>query len=421
MAQPSWAGDARVADFKTALGRVEKGQSYEDWTRKHPTAACGPFESSIYVKSVTEQWCYVCTHTTPDTETTYGFYFDPEKNLCTLQQFGLEFRRGPYSEIRDEVERTMSQRIGHQTTLPGQIWESGSAYWKNVIAWNIPSDVAYAFSPREANDGVLWRWPPLKDRKHFDPAEHRALRESEHKKTTELYASACQEAGLSNCLAKANASDKSFGYKPTEMLAYFKEAWNQLNVVKKSDPRYPALVIWIGYLWPGCVNKDEMTTQLQELGLEIGESDREGCRAINTPIPDISTEWLENRWGRQAFLEKLHDKSGMCGAEDAKISAVIDQADDYLKRYPKSEISEAVRLERAAAYESWWSAQLFKKHDLPSNDSRLPKARERAIQLYEEYLKDHPGSNDIKQRLYYLHHNIDTEHRSYYCDPESYC
>jgi hypothetical protein len=289
-------------------------------------------------------------------------------------------------------------------------------------------DVAYAYQATHSDKGwlnFLWRWQPLKERAHFSSEESRASREKRHEQTAREMAVACEEAGLSDCLAKARGSDKGYGVKPDVADAYFAESWEKLKTTKSSDPRYAAVVYWVKHLWPDCITKEDRIERLTRLGFSIGEPDRETCRSITAPLsPDLSVGWFDSHWGRLEFLKRLKAgwvRGASCAAGDEQIPSVIDQADEYLKKYPKSDISEAVRLERAAAYESWWSAQLFKKQELSSKDPRLSKARESAIQHYEEYLKTHPDNTDVKRSLYYLRNNIDSENRPHYCDPESYC
>ncbi len=323
-------GQDALNDFKAAKAWVHKGDPYESWS-KHAHAYCIPFRGSSLEVPTDQMWCYLCQRKDEQMIATYEFYFDPAKDACTLQQFGVRWNSddlGLLSNIKKEVSRTLGslqpvKSLDFNTKktkedIDQSLNEFGSGFWREIGAWKSANDLAYAF--REEDLGkpkqvrFLWRWSPLLER---IPSTFEEAMQQDNKK-------ASSENSLS-------ADDKAF-------LARLRRGWSD---------------------------------------------DQEGCRN-----------------GSDIFRP------------------AIEHGESYLKEHPSTNITPAVILEVARAYESWWSASkaIDDPYITPANYAgEAEAARLKAIDYYRIYLKSDPASFDAKERVYRLEHNIDTAQRAYYC------
>lgn len=105
----------------------------------------------------------------------------------------------------------------------------------------------------------------------------------------------------------------------------------------------------------------------------------------------LATKHLDSRWGREAFLlmTQIGWSQGACKEGPDQFRDVIKHGESFLDLYPRSEISEMIRLDLANAYATWWNLS----RSVPSPQfSPAPyqagadMAKERSIELYREYL-----------------------------------
>jgi hypothetical protein len=74
-------------------------------------------------------------------------------------------------------------------------------------------------------------------------------------------------------------------------------------------------------------------------------------------LKELATKHLNSRWGRQAFLmmTQLGWSQSNCREGPDQFREVIRHGQAFLADYPRSEVSDAIRLEMANAYATWWN------------------------------------------------------------------
>ncbi len=146
-------------------------------------------------------------------------------------------------------------------------------------------------------------------------------------------------------------------------------------------------------------------------------------RLDNDPVDlkELATKHLDSRWGREAFLmmTRIGWSQGGCGEGPDQFREVIRHAEVFLRSYPRSEVSDDIRLELAKAYATWWN--LSRTASDPSFNAESYKisadaAKEKAIKLCREYLdgqKVPPA--DVSNRLRVLEQDKGPKTYDYFC------
>lgn len=139
-------------------------------------------------------------------------------------------------------------------------------------------------------------------------------------------------------------------------------------------------------------------------------------------LNELATQHLDSRWGREAFLmmTRIGWSQGGCKEGPDQFREVIKHAEIFLGNYPRSEVSDSVRLELAHAYETWWN--LSRTEPDPSFNPEPYKAgadaaKEKAIELYRQYLnRQKVPPADVQNRLEALQQNPKGSNRyDYFC------
>jgi hypothetical protein len=120
-----------------------------------------------------------------------------------------------------------------------------------------------------------------------------------------------------------------------------------------------------------------------------------GQRESDTPLKALALERQDSSWGRQAFPEMI--KNGWQAVprcwESGVIPAVIQRGEEFLARYPHTDISAAVLYAVAVAYEDWWSivkngvVQGREPPEIAREYTQgAERARTKAMDYYKQYL-----------------------------------
>lgn len=114
-------------------------------------------------------------------------------------------------------------------------------------------------------------------------------------------------------------------------------------------------------------------------------------------LNQLAAKYLYSRWGREAFLlmTQLGWSQGSCMEGPDQFRQVIKHGTKFLADYPKSEISDDIRLETANAYATWWNLSVETNTNYYSPARYKPGARnakQAAITLYQEYLSSQKKS-----------------------------
>lgn len=246
---------------------------------------------------------------------------------------------------------------------------------------------------------------------------------------------ACQEAAFQSGqqVAKAAASGK-----PDEILPVLGSAIKEWRDTPKTSPLYPARAFCIHELVPSLLVSKRATQtdptrrqptsavmKFKELGVDYYYYDPDGAwRPSKNPVDlnQLATEFLDSRWGRQAFLmmTQLGWSKGACQEGPDQFRMVIKRGEPFLAKYPASEVSDAVRLEVAHAYATWWNLANMEPgaYTDPSRyKAGAAQAKQRAIELYQQFLSAQKNPKpDIEKRLKNLQENPKGSNEwDYYC------
>lgn len=139
-------------------------------------------------------------------------------------------------------------------------------------------------------------------------------------------------------------------------------------------------------------------------------------------LNELATEHLDSRWGREAFLmmTQIGWSQGACQEGPDQFREVIRHAESFLEGYPRSEVSDSVRLELAHAYATWWNLSRTEPSASFSPEPYMAGAdvaKQKAIELYQQYLNRQKLQRpDIQSRLKALLQNPKgSDQYDYFC------
>jgi len=154
--------------------------------------------------------------------------------------------------------------------------------------------------------------------------------------------------------------------------------------------------------------------RFKALGIEYYYYGPDGAwRPSKNPVDlnELATEYLDSRWGRQAFLmmTQLGWSQGACQEGPDQFRSVVKRGEAFLAKYPNTEVSNSVRLEMANAYATWWNVANREPdgYTNPENyKTGAQRAKHRAIELYEQYSSTHQAPDPkTQERLKALKEN----------------
>jgi hypothetical protein len=248
---------------------------------------------------------------------------------------------------------------------------------------------------------------------------------------------ACQEADFqqSQQIAMAVARGKPDG--ALQVLGRVMKEWRE---TARTSPLYPARAFCLHELVPsileprGATQTDpaiwrEPTSavmKFKDLGIEYYYYSPDGAwRPSKNPVDlnQLATEYLDSRWGRQAFLmmTQLGWSKGACQEGPDQFRLVIKRGEAFLAKYPASEVSDRIRLEVANAYATWWNVANMEP-DAYTDPSRYKagaaNAKRRAIELYQQFLSAQKTLKpDVEKRLKNLQENPKGSNEwDYFCE-----
>ncbi len=166
--------------------------------------------------------------------------------------------------------------------------------------------------------------------------------------------------------------------------------------------------------------------RFQDLGIEYSYYSPDGEWTLNKNPVDLNhlaTQHLDSPWGRQAFLmmTQLGWSQGACQEGADQFREVIKHSEKFLTVYPKSEVSDAIRLELAKSYATWWNVSRLKADEYTNPENYKAgslEAKQRAIGLYREYLRARKTPiQDVQRRLKALLENPNgSNDYDYFCE-----
>jgi hypothetical protein len=253
-----------------------------------------------------------------------------------------------------------------------------------------------------------------------------------------IAARACKEGHFDEGQRIVNAIRNG---KPGEILLVLGDAlkeWNATSVTSDQfNALYAARAFCIHELVPAQLPPDGSNATLavsrppdevrkfHDLGIEYIYYSPDGAWTLQKDPVDLNLlakDFLDLEWGRQAFLmmTELGWSQGGCREGPDQFREVIKRSEIFLKQYPNSEVSDDVRLELANAYATWWNVSQSdadaytapKAYEVGAHE-----AKQRAIELYQNYLSKHQSSpDDVRDRLTKLQQNPKGSSKyDYYC------
>jgi len=246
---------------------------------------------------------------------------------------------------------------------------------------------------------------------------------------------ACQEAGFqqSQQIARAIANGT-----PDDILQVVAGATKEWRETAKTSPLYPARAFCLHELLPSILEAKqavdpqiwrEPTTavmKFKDLGIEYYYYSPDGAwRPSRNPVDlnQLATEYLDSRWGRQAFLmmTEIGWSEGACQEGPDQFRLVIKRGEAFLTKYPTSEVSDRIRLDVANAYATWWNVASMEP-DAYTDPTRYKagavEAKQRSIELYRQFLGARKSpSPDVEKRLKNLQENPKGSNEwDYFCE-----
>lgn len=213
----------------------------------------------------------------------------------------------------------------------------------------------------------------------------------------------------------------------------------EIRATPSSSPLYPARAFCVHELVPdrlppeGNVSSHEArqptvaVRQFHEIDIDYFYYDPDGEWVLQkdpVDLDELAEQHLDSRWGRQAFLmmTRLGWSRGACTEGPDQFREVIRHGEAFLHAYPRSEVSDSIRLELARAYETWWNLSLPNAGE-PGNEAARYKAgastaKQRGIELYQEYLsRQKTAAPEARERLKALQENSKgSKHYDYFCE-----
>lgn len=234
----------------------------------------------------------------------------------------------------------------------------------------------------------------------------------------EIASRACEEAHFKQGRRIVQAIDNG---KPASILQVLGPALKEWRQTTKTSPLYPARTFCIHELIPSTlepkiVSKSDPSPSIEptsevvkfkNLGIEYYYYDPDAAWRPSKNLVDLNqlATYLDSPWGRQAFLmmTKIGWSKGSCQEGPDQFRMVIKHGEAFLAKYPNSEISEQIRLAVANAYATWWNVSNMEPNDYTDPKkykAGSAKAKQRAIQLYQQFLSTQKSPNrDVAKRL----------------------
>lgn len=242
---------------------------------------------------------------------------------------------------------------------------------------------------------------------------------------------ACQEAHFAKSQEITNAVH---GRNSAQVLAVLGDALREWRATPEASALYPARAFCIHEVVPTHLppNLDALAKltptaevlRFREFGVAYfyyGPDDEWVLREDPVDLDRLAREHLDSPWGRQAFLmmTRLGWSKGECQEGPDQFREVIEHGEKFLHDYPQSEVSDSIRLELAHAYATWWNVSRTELSDSHGNyKTGADAAKQRAIELYREYLKlQKTPADDVQNRLKALQENPKGSNEyTYFCD-----
>jgi hypothetical protein len=248
-----------------------------------------------------------------------------------------------------------------------------------------------------------------------------------------LAAEACEEARFSHGKDIVRAMQSG---KPEIILPVLGSGLKEWQTTPETSALYAARAFCIHELVPDGLPafvsraKQGLPTvavkEFQKLGIEyiFYEPDRAWLPwKYPVDLKELAAKHLNSRWGRQAFLmmTRLGWSQGGCQEGPDQFRQVIRYGQSFLAAYPNAETSNAIRLEMANAYATWWNVS----RDEPRPPYSDPKdyqagaleAKQNALRLYQEYLNAQADpARQVQDRIKALSENPQGSHTyEYFC------
>jgi hypothetical protein len=173
----------------------------------------------------------------------------------------------------------------------------------------------------------------------------------------------------------------------------------------------------------------DLVTAFSQLGIEYFYYDPAAewtLRSDPVDLNELAEKHLDSRWGREAFLMMtlIGWSQGDCAEGPDQFREVIKRGEMFLKRYPRTETSDHIRLELANAYATWWNVSRAEPNpgaeppfSPEAYEPGAEAAKEKAIDLYRQFLAaDKWPSIKVRDRLQKLRQDPKgSKTYDYYC------
>ena len=207
---------------------------------------------------------------------------------------------------------------------------------------------------------------------------------------------------------------------PAKIVPALTSALQQFHVTHITADLYAARAFCIHELVPAQLPRDgeiaspqareptALVKQFKDLGIEYFYYGPDAVWTLEKNPADLNalaSAYLESPWGRMAFLmmTRMGWSQGDCREGSDQFRQVINHGEQFLVDNPDTEVSASIRLELGHAYATWWNVSRSDR-DPPYVYPEMYKvgageAKQRAIELYQEYLKTQKKGDPEVEKL----------------------
>lgn len=452
---PDFERERLTKDLSRILSLFKKDMTYSAW-KGRKEATCRTFSGDSFHHSPSEVWCTECEILGEKWKAHFYFYPDLSRNDCTLMQMTIFFHL-PDKSLMKDLEKSVSDFLGKKEELQSSddINVFGCGSWYSIRRWKRKENLAYLYLDGHKERyggspwiGFLWRRSPLLEKEEKEYEDDFSMEHPTEDEWKEVALNACREASLSGCSEAAAAIKERQADGIDQAL---NSALQALQNTGEKSVSFPPLAFWVDALADArSLVRDldhkawqKRRNELKRFGLEYRDYHLAGRPLLlRTLLKKLALHHKKSFWGRVAFLKMTRrgwEVGGACenGSDDFRL--VIRYGEEFLRSYPDSEVSRAVLLEVARAYETWWSLSRASRDpyvDPRRYRSGADNARKNAIRLYKSYLTALEGRaprtgktagkgvaaifeqrnlQEIEEKIFRLKRGVDTNQRRYFC------
>lgn len=421
------------------------GMPYNEWRKLHQSAKCKKFQGTMAILYPRKVYAYQCIEDTLDISSKVDFFVlpDVEPQQARLSQVEQTLK---HANLADPVEVRLVQLLDLAIGKHNLPYKKGHV--KEWTAWKIhPSTGSnILIEPPGNKNAELSNEIRVRVSRHFASQKKRLKVESYHQSLVqfEKESEAVESAGraikyglrsserikllesiqdiLSQDLVKRIRNAKQpnqYVQKDVEDAKAVRDLLQMNNKKSFTDSQHATSLYLADMTIPFLISRMygfpvELRGELESLGANYYFFKDEGDYT-HSLLKIILDQYRNTPLAEKAWADYLN--YGLGSFERERFRRVIESGEMLLKKYPKSQYKLNVMWCIGRAHETLWALSQVKEYfDGSSYLPEAPMARERAIEIYEWIVREHPDSLEARTavlRLPRLRLDITTNCNSY--------